>query len=174
MATSQIDFPCNLLQPNIYFCIQYSRSTLQKIWCEEPTHDVNEHSSSKQVYFKITLLWKHYVRRCTLTANSQQSYYVLKLNIPKNAVYHWVSVCVYFVNVVGIYSSGKSHVLRLGAPFKPLLEKIPTLGWQGKVHLFFQCIYPVKNSKQFFLEEMYSSLLRRTSCPNNNLRFETR
>ena len=31
MATSQINFPCSLLQPNIYFCIQYSRSTLQKI-----------------------------------------------------------------------------------------------------------------------------------------------
>ena len=39
-------------------CIQYSRSTLQKIWSEEPTHDLNEHSSTKQVYFKITLFWK--------------------------------------------------------------------------------------------------------------------
>ena len=30
---------------------------------------------------------------------------------------------VYFVNVVGIYSSGKSYVLLLGALIKPLLEK---------------------------------------------------
>ena len=30
---------------------------------------------------------------------------------------------VNFVNVVGIYSSGKSYVLHLGAPIKPLLEK---------------------------------------------------
>ena len=32
-------------------------------------------------------------------------------------------IILYFMNVVGIYSSGKSHVLRLGAPIKPLLEK---------------------------------------------------
>ena len=41
------------------------------------------------------------------------------------------------MNVVGIYSSGKSYVLHLGAPIKPLLEKIPTLGWQGKFNNFF-------------------------------------
>ena len=168
MATSQINFPCNLLQPNIYFCIQYSRSTLQKIWCEEPTHDVNEHSSSKQVYFKITLLWKHYVRRCTLTANSQQSYHVLKLNIPKNAEF---KLCL-FCECCRYLFEWKIPCASLGSRY---WKKIPTLGWQGKFNnFFFQCIYPVKNSKQFFLEEMYSSLLRRTSCPNNNLRFETR
>ena len=63
----------------------------------------------------------------------------------------------------------------MGAPIKLLLEKkIQPLDDKVNSTFFFLMYLPSKNSKQFFLEEMYSSLLKRTSCPNNNLRFETR
>ena len=55
--------------------------------------------------------------------------------------------CVYFVNVVGIYSSGKSHVLRLGAAvgkkFQPLDDKVNST-------IFFSMYLPSKKFKTIF------------------------
>ena len=89
--------------------------------------------------------------------------YMLSVSFLGNLYIHWESTFEIEDGFLTITHS----LVNAFYKFQPLDNKVNST-------FFFQCIYPVKNSKQFFLEEMYSSLLRRTSCPNNNLRFETR
>ena len=55
------------------------------------------------------------------------------------------------MNVLGIYSSGKSHVLRLGAPIEPLLEKkFQPLDDKANSTIFFSMYLPSKKFKTIF------------------------